>query len=158
MANEPVNIGRRTLITGPVVAAAAAITPAQSQPQTPPDAETKLADIPLSPTTTITAQRRDDIVLIGLNRPFIQNRLDPPSRTRLGQVLYQYEHDPSLRAAVLFGHGENFSRGIDVDASQAALIGGQTTPRPAGTLDHGDRARRAVRYLGHGDVAVAEHD
>lgn len=35
---------------------------------------------------TITAERRDDIVLIGLNRPFIQNRLDPPSRARLSEV------------------------------------------------------------------------
>ena len=46
---------------------------------------------------------------------------------RLAEVFYQYEHDASLRAAVLFGHGEHFSRGIDVDASQAALIAGQRT-------------------------------
>lgn len=46
---------------------------------------------------------------------------------RLAEVFYQYEHDASLRSAVLFGHGEHFSRGIDVDASQAALIAGQRT-------------------------------
>jgi len=59
------------------------------------------------------------------NRPFIQNRIDPPTRMRLAATFYQYEHDPSLRALVLFGHGEHFSRGIDVDASQAGIIAGQ---------------------------------
>jgi enoyl-CoA hydratase/carnithine racemase len=163
MPNESVNIGRRTLITGAAVAAAAAVTQAQSQPQTPPaEIETKLVDIPLSQTTTITAQRREDIVLIGLNRPFIQNRLDPPTRTRLAEVFYQYEHDPSLRAAVLFGHGENFSRGIDVDASQAALVAGQAAARPAGTLDtlgnSQPRRTKPLVVVVHGDTWNLGHE
>jgi enoyl-CoA hydratase len=163
MPNESVNIGRRTLITGAAAAAAAAVTQAQSQSQTPPaDIETKLADIQLGPTTTITAQRRDDIVIIGLNRPFIQNRLDPPSRTRLAEVFYQYEHDPSLRAAVLFGHGENFSRGIDVDASQAALIAGQAAARPAATLDtlgnSQPRRTKPLVVVVHGDTWNLGHE
>lgn len=161
MSDTTVNVGRRTLIAGAAATALAAVTQAQSQ--APPAAtETKLADIPLSPTTTITAQRRDDIVLIGLNRPFIQNRLDPPTRTRLSEVLYQYEHDPSLRAAVLFGHGENFSRGIDVDASQAALISGQTAPRPAGTLDtlgnSQPRRTKPLVVVVHGDTWNLGHE
>lgn len=160
MANESVNVGRRTLITGAAVTAVAAITNAQTQ--TPPASEpqTRLDDIPLS--ASITAERRDDIVLIGLNRPFIQNRLDPPTRARLGEVFYQYEHDPSLRAAVLFGHGENFSRGIDVDASQAALISGQTAPRPAGTLDtlgNGQpRRTKPLVVVVHGDTWNLGHE
>ena len=163
MPNESVNIGRRTLITGAAVAAAAAVAQAQSPAQAlPADTETKLVDIPLSPTTTITAQRRDDIVIIGLNRPFIQNRLDPPSRTRLAEVFYQYEHDPSLRAAVLFGHGENFSRGIDVDASQAALIAGQAAARPAATLDtlgnSQPRRTKPLVVVVHGDTWNLGHE
>jgi enoyl-CoA hydratase len=70
-----------------------------------------------------------------LNRPFIQNRLDPPSRVRLAEVFYEYEYDSSLRAAVLFGHGENFSRGIDVEASQAALIAGRRTLTATNVID-----------------------
>jgi enoyl-CoA hydratase len=61
----------------------------------------RMADIPLSPEAKITVERRGEIVLLGVNRAQIYNRFDP---------------DPSLRAAVFFGHGENFSRGIDVDA------------------------------------------
>ena len=82
-------------------------------------AETKMADIPLSPTAKITVERRGQIVLIGINRPYIYNRIDPETYVGLAKALYQYDHDPSLRAAVLFGHGDNFSRGIDVDAYQA---------------------------------------
>ena len=116
------------LLAGAAATTVAAVARAQTGP--PPD--TTLADAPLAPRTTITVERRGDVVLVGLNRPFIQNRLDPPARTRLSEVFYQYEHDPSLRAAVLFGHGEHFSRGIDVDASQAALIAGA---RPAPRSD-----------------------
>jgi enoyl-CoA hydratase/carnithine racemase len=88
--------------------------------------ETKMADVPLGPTAKITVERRGQIVLIGINRPYIYNRVDPETYVGLAKALYQYDHDPSLRAAVLFGHGENFSRGIDVDAYQAFL----TTGRP----------------------------
>src|SRR5439155_27300549 len=126
MSKQRVNVGRRTLITGAAMSAAAALTRAQTQAP-PAEPETRLTDVPLSATATITVERRDDIALIGLNRPSIQNRLDPPSRVRLAETIYQYEHDPSLRAAVLFGHGENFSRGIAVDASQAALVAGRRT-------------------------------
>jgi enoyl-CoA hydratase len=34
-------------------------------------AETKMADIPFSPTAKITVERRGQIVLIGINRPYI---------------------------------------------------------------------------------------
>ena len=128
MSHTTIDVGRRTLIAGAAATAVAAAARAQgTAPGTPPD--TRLADAPLAPGTTITVERRADVVLVGLNRPFIQNRLDPPTRARLSEVMYQYEHDPSLRAAVLFGHGEHFSRGIDVDASQAGLIAG-TRPAP----------------------------
>ena len=127
-------VGRRTLITGAALAAAATV--ARAATQTPaPEPTTTLADVPASASATITVERRSDIVLIGLNRPFIQNRLDPPTRVRLAETLYQYEHDPSLRAAVLFGHGDNFSRGIDVDASQAAIIAGRRTLTAANVID-----------------------
>jgi len=134
MSTQRVNVGRRSLIAGAAASAVAAVARAQAQsPATEP--QSRLADTPLSTNATITVERRGDIVLVGLNRPFIQNRLDPPTRVRLAEVFYQYEHDASLRAAVLFGHGENFSRGIDVDASQAALIAGQRTLTGTNVVD-----------------------
>jgi enoyl-CoA hydratase/carnithine racemase len=119
---------RRTVIAGAAAAAITTVARAQT-----PERETHVDDVPFTAANSITVERRDDIVLIGLNRPQIFNRLDPPSRVKLAQIMFQYEHDPSLRAAVLFGHGERFSRGIDVDASQAALVAGQRT-LPAGDV------------------------
>ena len=63
------------------------------------------------PNTKLTIERRGQIVLIGMNRPYIQNRIDPETFQALAESYYQYDHDSSLRVAVLFGHGENFSRG-----------------------------------------------
>jgi enoyl-CoA hydratase len=76
----------------------------------------RMADIPLSPEAKITVERRGEIVLIGVNRPQICNRFDPDAFFGLARAYYDFDNDPSLRAAVFFGHGENFSRGIDVDA------------------------------------------
>jgi hypothetical protein len=41
----------------------------------------RMADIPLSPAAKITVERRGEIVLIGVNRPQVYNRFDPPRRT-----------------------------------------------------------------------------
>lgn len=148
------------------VAAASASTAAGAVQAPQPAAEpvTHLDDRPLAADTTLTVERRGDIVLIGFNRPQIQNRLDPPTRAALGQVLYQYEHDPSLRAAVLFGHGPHFSRGIDVDASQSALISGQrqATPPPAAALELNGAAGRHLTkpmvVVVHGDTWNLGHE
>ena len=104
MQNKSPNVGRRALITGAALTVVAARIRGQSQPP-PAEPATPLADVPLSSSATVTVERRGEIALIGLNRPFIQNRLDPSTRVRLAETFYQYEHDPSLRAAVLFGHG-----------------------------------------------------
>jgi enoyl-CoA hydratase len=158
---SPKAVGRRALIKGTAMLAMAATARAQGQP--PPAAPaTTLADVPLGSSVTVTVERRDDIVLVGLNRPFIQNRIDPPTRMRLAATFYQYEHDPSLRALVLFGHGEHFSRGIDVDAAQAGIIAGQ---RPASTTPVLDplgnsppHRTKPVVIAAHGDTWNLGHE
>ena len=161
MNNNSVKVGRRALIPGAALTAAAAVPRAQSQ-TSPTEPVTTLADIPLSPSTTITVERRGEIALVGLNRPFIQNRLDPPTGLRLAETFYQYEHDASLRALVLFGHGDNFSRGIDVDASQAAIIAGRRTPSGGATLDplgnSGPKRTKPVVVAVHGDTWNLGHE
>jgi enoyl-CoA hydratase len=174
MSTSRVNVGRRILIAGAAATAVGAVARARTQPPAPEPA-TRLTDVPLGDGVTITVERRDDIVLIGLNRPFIQNRLDPPTRARLSEVFYQHEHDASLRAAVLFGHGENFSRGIDVDASQAALIAGRRPPprtdvvdplgnaqphrtKPLVVVVHGDTWNLGHELYLAGDIRIASAD
>lgn len=131
---EKATVGRRALFKGAAMVAVAATAQAQA-PASPPDIVTQLAEIPLSPATTVTVERRGDIALVGINRPAIQNRIDPPTRILLAQAFYRYEHDPSLRALVLFGHGPNFSRGIDVDAAQTGLQTGRRESAGAESLD-----------------------
>ena len=161
--DESPKVGRRAILTGAAVAAAAVV--ARAQDQTPAAAPaTNLVDIPLSASNTITAERRGDVVLVGLNRPFIQNRVDPPTRAKLAQVFYQYEHDPSLRALVLFGHGEQFSRGIDVDASQTGIISGQraaagAAPESLDFMGNGQpRRTKPVVVVAHGDTWNMGHE
>ncbi len=155
MKHESSRVARRTILTGAALTAIAAAARAQNA-GTQPETITRLADVPTGPSATITVERRDDIALIGLNRPFIFNRLDPPTRVRLAQTLYRYEHDPSIRAAILFGHGENFSRGIDVDASQAAIQAGRRTL--SGTSDTIDALGKSSPRLSKPLVVVVHGD
>ena len=157
---SPKMVGRRALIKGTAMLAVTATAHAQGQP--PAEPMTTLADVALGASVTVTVERRGDIVLVGLNRPFIQNRIDPPTRTRLAETFYQYEHDPSLRALVLFGHGENFTRGIDVDASQAGIIAGQRATTTAPTLDVLGNSQphrsKPVVVVVHGDTWNLGHE
>ena len=81
--------------------------------------------MPLSPNVRATVERRGPVVLIGINRPDVFNRFDPETSHALAVAFTGYEHDESLRCAILFPpppppvHGDNFSRGIDVDAHKA---------------------------------------
>jgi enoyl-CoA hydratase len=100
-----------------------------------PSDEAGMADIPLTSIAKVTVERRGQIVLIGINRPYIHNRIDPETYAGLAKAYYQYDHDPSLRAAVLFGHGANFSRGIDVDAFQALVTSNRPRTDEHGTID-----------------------
>jgi enoyl-CoA hydratase/carnithine racemase len=136
--------------------------------------EVKMADIPASATAKITIERRGEIVLIGINRPDIQNRVDPEAYLALAKAYYDYDHDPSLRAAVLFGHGADFSRGVDVDGFKAVassggpLIGdglidplGKKMPgltKPLVVAVHGDTWNMAHELFLVADVRVAADD
>jgi enoyl-CoA hydratase/carnithine racemase len=118
MADESEGLERRDLLIGAAaMAGIAAASSAAAQPASP----ARLADVPLKPENKITVERRGPIVLIGINRPTIQNRMDPEASRGLAKALTDYDRDDSLRCAVLFGHGDNFSRGIDVDAHKAAI-------------------------------------
>ena len=121
-----------------------------------------MADVPLSSGATVTVERRGQIVLVGLNRPSIQNRIHPPMRQLLAQAFYRYEHDPSLRVAILFGHGENFSRGVDVDATQASLASGGASRADTNiinpTATTGPHLTKPLLVVAHGDTWNLGHE
>jgi enoyl-CoA hydratase/carnithine racemase len=155
MKSSGTKVGRRSLLTGAAATAAGAVVRGQGRTPPPTPPATTLADAPRADNVTITVERRADIVLIGLNRTSLRNRLDGATRRRMGQVFYAYEHDPSLRAAVLFGHGDCFSRGIDVDAAQASF---QAGPPPADASGSVDILGKATPPPGKPVVAVVHGD
>jgi enoyl-CoA hydratase len=134
---------------------AQAAPPAAAQPTT-------LADVPAGVNVKLTVERRGQVALFGLNRPDLQNRVDPETFQALARGLYDYEHDPSLRAAVLFGHGDHFSRGIDVEAYRA--IAGKGTPLSGMThvlnpLGFGQaRLTKPLLVAVHGDTWNMAHE
>jgi enoyl-CoA hydratase len=124
--------------------------------------EVRLEDVPVGANTKVTIERRGQIVLIGINRPYIQNRIDPETFEKLAEAHYQYDHDPSLCAAILFGHGDNFSRGIDVDGFKSLAGTGKLWIASTGTVDPlAKRAPHLAKPLivaTHGDTWNMAHE
>ena len=112
-----------------------------------------LRDVTFSSGAKLTIERRGQIVLFGINRPHIQNRIDRETFEKLVESYYRYDRDPSLRAAILFGHGENCSRGIDVEelrrsqgrASRGSRAPGRRTTCKACPAPHQASDRGYVR-------------
>jgi enoyl-CoA hydratase len=157
---EPV-IGRRLLIKR--TATIAAMFPLANWPfralaaeQTDVEQPTTLAEIPLARNNKVTVERRGQVALIGINRPDIQNRIDPETFQALARAYYDYDRDPTLRAAILFGHGDHFSRGIDVDGFKAILgtdkpvLSGSNVIDPLG--NHRPRLSKPLIVAVHGDT------
>jgi hypothetical protein len=59
--------------------------------------ETHLAEVPLASGATLTVQRSRQVALFGINRPQIQNRIDPVTYQALATAYYDYDHDPPRR-------------------------------------------------------------
>jgi enoyl-CoA hydratase len=153
--------------TIPAVAATAAVgaeheQQAQMQYSAPAAEPTALAEVPLEPNVKLTVERRGQVALFGLNRPNMQNRIDPETFHAMARAFYDYDHDPSLRAAILFGHGDNFSRGIDVEAYRA--IAGKGSPLLGSTnvvnpLAYGEaRVTKPIIVAVHGDTWNMAHE
>jgi enoyl-CoA hydratase len=150
----------------------AATAPDAAAGQPDPGQPTSLIDIPIEPNNKLTIERRGQVALIGINRPYIQNGIDPETFQALAKAYYDYDHAPSLRAAVLFGHGEHFSRGIDVDGFKAVVRTGKPLIGRSGVIDplakrkphltkplivavHGDTWNMADELLLVADIRVA---
>ncbi|MBW7968575.1 enoyl-CoA hydratase-related protein [Bradyrhizobium sp. BR 10289] len=177
MEKQPI-LARRDLIKAtatmaavvPAMAAATAAFGAEQAPQAQPVQQpsteptiqpTSLAEVPLDPGTKLTIERRGQVALFGLNRPAVQNRVDPETFQALAKAIYEYDHDPSLRAAVLFGHGDCFSRGIDVEAYRAAANNGSPLAgltRAINPLNYGAQRTKPLIAAVHGDTWNMAHE
>src|SRR5271156_3361178 len=109
----------------------------------------------------VTVERRDELVLIGLNRPDFYNRVDPDTLSALARAYFEYDNDDALRAAVLFGHGPNFSRGIDVDAFSELGRSGRSFVLESNMIDplaKNGGLRKPLIVATHGDTWNMGHE
>jgi enoyl-CoA hydratase len=121
----------------------------------------RMCDVPRSPHATVTIERREHIVLIGINRPQHLNKIDPDTFYELASAYFDFDADPTLRAALLFGHGANFSRGNDVEAFSALAKAGRAFKLNERQIDPIGRERKLSKPLiavVHGDTWNVGHE
>ena len=83
---------------------------------------------------TVTLEQDGHVLLIGLNRPHKRNSFDRAMLADLARAYALLEFDASLRAGVLFAHGDHFTAGLDlVDVGPGIAAGSSRCPRTAGT-------------------------
>src|SRR5436190_24280068 len=62
----------------------------------------------------IDIERRDHVLLMGLNRPAKRNAFNVEMLQELGRAYERLEVDDDLRAGVLYAHGDHFTGGLDL--------------------------------------------
>jgi enoyl-CoA hydratase len=72
----------------------------------------------------LTLERREHVLLMGLNRPSKRNAFNIELLMELGRAYEQLERDDELRCGVLFAHGEHFTGGLDLAEVGPALADG----------------------------------
>jgi enoyl-CoA hydratase/carnithine racemase len=78
---------------------------------------------------TVTLERDGHVLVIGLNRPEKRNSFNLAMLADLSRAYGMLESDDTLRAGVLFGHGDHFTAGLDLIDVGPAITSG-TLPYP----------------------------
>lgn len=93
---------------------------------------------------TITTESRGRLFLIGLNRPAKRNAFNREMLRELSQAFTTFEQDPERWVAVVFGHGDHFTAGLDLaDVGPAVASGAALFPEGAiDPLDLGGPRRK----------------
>jgi enoyl-CoA hydratase len=72
-----------------------------------------------TPSSCVRTDRRDDVLVITLNRPEVRNAFNRQQATELARAVRHLDSDPTLRAGVITGEGGSFSAGTDLKALSA---------------------------------------
>lgn len=79
-------------------------------------------------TSRVTCERHGHVLLIGLDRVAKRNAFDLDLLNALSLAYGKFEADSEARVAVVFGHGEHFTAGLDLVNASAALAEGWQAP------------------------------
>ncbi len=82
----------------------------------------------------VTTERQGRVFLMGLDRTPKLNAFDLPMMEALAQAYGEYEQDADLWCAVLFGHGNHFTSGLDLTQHVERLREGGESYSP-GAID-----------------------
>ena len=83
---------------------------------------------------TVTLERDGHVLLIGLNRPDKRNAFDRAMLADLSRAYAVLESDTSVRAGVLFAHGDHLTAGLDLADVGPGIASGEN-PFPDGGRD-----------------------
>jgi enoyl-CoA hydratase/carnithine racemase len=72
----------------------------------------------------VTVDLDGNVLLIGVNRPAKRNAWDLQTISEVGAAYARIAEDDDVRVAVLFGHGDHFSAGLDLAEVAPALKAG----------------------------------
>ncbi|MBC7377759.1 MAG: crotonase/enoyl-CoA hydratase family protein [Burkholderiaceae bacterium] len=103
------------------------------------------------PEGTITTQRLDGVLLIGINRPAKRNGFTPRMFRELGEAYTLLDDDPQLRVGVLHALGDHFTAGLDLPTiaplmqrGEKAVPEGLVEPTDLGTPGYRRRTKPMV--------------
>jgi enoyl-CoA hydratase len=82
----------------------------------------------------ISVEKRQHLLLIGINRPQKKNAFDVAMYEAIGHAYAQLAADDELRCGVLFAHGDHFTAGLDL-AQWTPVFAAGAMPVPAGSID-----------------------
>ena len=75
---------------------------------------------------TVTLERDGHVLVMGLNRPDKRNAFNLAMLADLSRAYALLEHDDTLRAGVLFAHGDHFTAGLDLVDVGPYIAAGET--------------------------------
>ena len=78
----------------------------------------------------ILVERHEGLVEVTLNRPARKNAIDRNTWAELDRIVTEAAKDPTMRALLLGGAGDNFSAGADLSGEDSGqgLAGGPLQP------------------------------
>ena len=97
------------------------------------------------PEGQISVEQRDDILLMGIDRPEKRNGLTPQMSGQLRDAYTRLDEEDELRVGVLFGHGDHFTAGLDLPKWSEAMKGSGKAPRGPDKVDPAGLSGRSCR-------------